>query len=79
MRVPDGGRPHGRELGTIERDDPWWRGSNDFDRLRWEERFYTCPKHRELQIHDEDLLRLALNPRPPVIMASRKAWDRSTS
>jgi hypothetical protein len=67
----DGGKPHGNEVGQIERDgfpDLWFRGGN-YDGLRWEERHHTCPKHGELQIHDEDVLRLALNPSPPVIMA----------
>lgn len=68
--VLDGGKPHSKEIGHIERDDlDFANGVVTFDRLREEERHYVCDKHRELQIHDEDVLRLALNPSPPVIMA----------
>lgn len=66
----DGGKPCGNRLGMIEREDlDFARGFVTFDRLRWEERHYDCLKHGAMQIHDEDLLRLALNPSPPVIMA----------
>jgi hypothetical protein len=70
-RVPDGGRPCGKEVGTIDRPgfsgSEWYRDS----RLRWEERHHVCPKHGALQVHEEDMLRLTLNPDPPVIMAPR--------
>lgn len=57
-------------LGAIPRDDlDFAHGVVTFDRLRWEERFYTCPDHGPMQVHDEDLTRLALNPSRPVIMA----------
>lgn len=63
--VFDGRKPCGRNLGTIKR-----KGfPENHDGLLWEERHYTCLKHGALQVHDEDLLRLALNPSPPVIMA----------
>ena len=60
--VSDGGKPCRRKLGTIERDTPWFRGGNDYDGLLWEERHYPCPKHGAMQVHDEDLVRRALNP-----------------
>ena len=70
--VSDGGKPCRRDVGTIEREgfeDPgWFRGGN-YDGLRWEERHYVCPKHGALQVHDEDLLRRALNPGRPWILA----------
>jgi hypothetical protein len=75
--VLDGGKPCGKELGAIEREDlDFANGVFTFERLRWDERFYRCLKHGPLQIHDEDLLHRALNPRRPVIMA-RRAVDRS--
>jgi hypothetical protein len=52
-------------VGTIIRGPGWFRGVNDYDGLRWEERFYECRKHGALQVHDEDLLRRALNPERP--------------
>ena len=69
--VFDGGKPHGSELGTIIRGPGWFRGANDYDGLRWEERFYECPKHGALQVHGENLLHAALNPDRHVIMATR--------
>ena len=66
----DGGKPHGNEVGQIEREDlDYAKGVVTFGRLRWEERHHTCPKHGALQVHEQDLLHLALNPSPPVIMA----------
>jgi hypothetical protein len=72
----DRGKPCGRKLsGTIEREDlDYAKGVVTFDRLRWEERHYTCPKHGAMQVHDEDLLRLAMNPSRPVIMARSVEW-----
>jgi hypothetical protein len=71
--MPDGGRPCGRELGPqIDRrgfPGPEWFRDGNYDRLSWEERHRSCPKHGPMQIFDEDLLRRALNPEPPVIMA----------
>lgn len=62
--MSDGGGPHGKELGAIQRQDlDFAAGRFTFQRLRWDERDYTCDKHGALQIHDEDLLRLALKPR----------------
>jgi hypothetical protein len=61
--VFDGGKPCRNEVGQIERrgfPDLWFRGGN-YEGLRWEERHYECLKHGELQVHDEDLLRRALN------------------
>jgi hypothetical protein len=72
--VSDGGRPCGRTLGAIAREGfagPEWFRGGDYDGLEWWERQYECPKHGTLQIHDEDLLRRALNPKRPVIMAHR--------
>jgi hypothetical protein len=68
--VLNGGKPCGRRLEPqIEREDlNFAKGIVTFDPLRWQERFYDCPKHGAMQVHDEDLLRLALNPSPPVIM-----------
>ena len=60
----DGGKPCGNNVGEIERT-----GLPENYGLLWEERHYTCPKHGALQVHEQDLLRLALNPLPPVIMA----------
>ena len=60
------------KLGAIEREsfpDLFYRGQNDYDGLRWEERHYTCPKHGALQVHDQDLLHAALNPKRRRIMA----------
>jgi len=58
-----GGKPCGNKVGTIPRDDlDFANGVVTFDRLRWEERHYSCPKHGALQVHDEDLLHPALNP-----------------
>lgn len=75
--VSDGGKPCGNELGAIPREDlDFAHGVFTFERLRWEERHYECDKHGPVQVHDEDLLRRALNPRRPVIMA-RRAVDRS--
>jgi hypothetical protein len=59
-----------RELGTIKRrgfPDLWFR-DGDYG-LRWEERHYVCRKHGAMQIHEEDLLRRALNPSRRDIMA----------
>jgi hypothetical protein len=68
--VSDGGKPCRNNLGAFARDDlDFDRGVVTFDRLREEERHYVCPKHGAMQVHDEDLLRLALNPSPPVVMA----------
>jgi hypothetical protein len=71
--VSDRGKPCGRELGAkIQREGfpgPQWFRDGDYERLRWEERHRTCPKHGAVQVREEDLLRLALNPEPPVIMA----------
>lgn len=68
--VLDGGKPCGNELGAITREDlDFAHGVFTFAPLRWEERHYVCDKHRGLQIHDQDLTHLALNPSPPVIMA----------
>jgi hypothetical protein len=68
--VLDGGKPCGNDVGTIPRGDlDFAHGVVTFDRLREEERHYVCDKHRDLQVHDQDLLRLALKPNPPVIMA----------
>jgi hypothetical protein len=59
-----GGKPCGNKVGTIERDDlDFANGVVTFDRLRWEERRYSCDDHGSLQVYDEDLLRLALKPR----------------
>jgi hypothetical protein len=64
-----------KELGTFEREDlDFAHGVFTFERLREEERHYECDKHGPMQILDEDLLRLALNPSPPVIMARSPAW-----
>ena len=64
------GRPCRHKVGTIPRDDlDFAHGVVTFDRLRWEERHYVCPKHGAMQVHDEDLLRLALKPRKRVIRA----------
>jgi hypothetical protein len=60
--VFDGGKPCRRKLGTIERDTPWFRSGNDCDGLLWEERHYSGPKHGAMQVHDEDIVRRALNP-----------------
>jgi hypothetical protein len=73
--VFDGGKPCGNSVGAIERDGfpgpQWFKGGN-YDRLRWEERHYACDKHGDLQIHDEDLLHLALKPRKRYsVMATR--------
>jgi hypothetical protein len=61
-----GGKPCGNKVGTIEREGfpgpLWFRGGN-YERLRWEERDYTCDKHGALEVYEEDLLRLALKPR----------------
>jgi hypothetical protein len=66
----DGGKPCGNKVGAFARDDlDFARGVVTFDRLREGERYYDCPDHGKLQIHNEDVLRLALNPSPPVIMA----------
>ena len=52
--VFDGGKPHGKELGAIKRQDlDLAEGRVTFDRLRWEERLYKCPDHGAMQIHDE--------------------------
>jgi hypothetical protein len=62
--VSDGGKPCGRKVGTLDKSgfpDEWFRNGN-YDRLTDEERHYHCPKHDALQIHEEDLLRRALNP-----------------
>lgn len=68
--VLDGGKPHGNDVGTILRDDlDFAHGVVTFDRLREDERHHVCGKHGALQVHDEDLLHLALKPNPPVIMA----------
>jgi hypothetical protein len=68
--VLDGGKPCGNKVGAIARDDlDFARGVVTFERLRWEERHYVCPDHGQLQVLDEDLLRRALNPSRPVIMA----------
>lgn len=73
--VLDRGKPHGREIGAFSREDlDFARGVFTFEMLRWEERHYTCPKHGAMQVHDEDLLRLALKPSPPVIMARSVEW-----
>jgi hypothetical protein len=73
--VFDRGKPHGREVGAIPREDlDFAEGRVSFDRLRWKERHYKCDKHGDLQVHDEDLLRLALKPNPPVIMARSVEW-----
>lgn len=74
------GKPHGVELRTIDvpgfPGDEWYRGGN-YERLRWEDRFYNCPKHGTLQIHEADLLHRALNPRKPVLLATDpRTWDR---
>lgn len=50
---------------------PEWYRDGNFERLRWDERHYVCPKHGALMIHEEGLLRRALNPGRPVIMATR--------
>jgi hypothetical protein len=73
--VFDGGKPCGNSVGTIERDGfpgpQWFKGGN-YESLRWEERHYACDKHGDLQIHDEDLLQLALKPRKRYsVMATR--------
>jgi len=66
----NGGRPHGRKLGETKRHDlDFAHGVVTFDRLRWEERHYECTDHGAMQVHDEDLLRLALKSNPPVLMA----------
>jgi hypothetical protein len=44
-------------------------GAGNLEALLWEERHYVCPKHGAMQVHEQDLLRLALNPSPPVIVA----------
>ena len=73
--VFDRGKPCGREVGTIRREDlDFAEGVVNFGRLRWEERHYVCPKHGAMQVHDEDLLHLALKPSPPVIMARSVEW-----
>jgi hypothetical protein len=73
--VLDRGKPCGREVGTIKRKDlDFAEGRFTFDELRWEERHSTCDKHGAMQVHDEDLSRLALKPSPPVIMARSVEW-----
>jgi hypothetical protein len=68
--VFNGGKPCGNNVGTIRRPDlDFAHGVVTFDRLREEERHYVCPDHGPCQVTDEDLLRLALNPSRPVIMA----------
>jgi hypothetical protein len=69
--VSDGGEPCRKEIGAIWLEgfpDHWFRGGN-FDPLSSEERHHRCPKHGAMQIHEEDLLRRALNPGRLVIMA----------
>jgi hypothetical protein len=66
--VSDGGKPCGRNLGAIESEGfpgPEWFHGGNYDRLRWDERHYVCPRHGAVQIHEEDLLRRALNPARP--------------
>jgi hypothetical protein len=67
VRCPvfDGGKPHGRKLGTIVRE------TLPGPRLRWDERYYRCDKQGAMQVHDEDMLRLALNSRVHEDVASR--------
>jgi hypothetical protein len=68
--VSDGGKPCRNKLGAIEREDlDFAHGVVTFDRLRWEERHYVCPKHGAMQVLDEDLLHRALNPSRRVIVA----------
>jgi hypothetical protein len=72
--VSDGGKPCGHKVGAIDKPGfpgPLWFRGGDYDGLQWEERHYRCPKHGALLVHEEDLLRRALNPRRPVIMAMR--------
>jgi hypothetical protein len=74
--VSDGGKPHGQKIGEIDRPGfpgPRWFRGGDYDGLRLAERQHACPKHGAVYIHNEDLLRLALKPNPPVIMAVREA------
>lgn len=78
--VMDRGKPHGIELGepidVPGFPDQWYRAGN-YERLRWENRFWNCPKHGALQIHEADLLRRALNPRKPVLLATDpRKWNR---
>ena len=61
--VLDGGKPCSNKVGAIKRRDlDFAHGVVSFDPLRWEERFYSCPKHGALQIHDQNLSYRALNP-----------------
>lgn len=59
--VLDGGTPCLRPLGEIELPgfpgDEWLR---NFKGLRWDERDYVCPKHRAVQIHEQDVMHAAL-------------------
>jgi hypothetical protein len=78
--VLDGGKPCRAQLGKIDRPGfpgPEWFRDGNYERLRWEERHYVCSKHGAVQVHEEDLLRRALNPSRRVILAVRNsARDR---
>lgn len=72
----DGGKPCGGKLGTIELEGfpgPEWFRDGNYDRLAWEERHYVCPKHGAMQVHEAELLHLALiaggRPNRRMIMA----------
>jgi hypothetical protein len=75
--VLDRGKPCGRKIGSIERKGfpgPEWFRDGNYDRLAWEERHYDCPKHGAMQVHEADLLHLALKPRRRVIVATSVEW-----
>jgi hypothetical protein len=71
----DGGKQCGLELDTI--DVPgfpgpvWFRGGN-YERLRPEERFFECPQHGPVQIHETDLLNRSLKTGRDAVRAKRR-------
>jgi hypothetical protein len=67
--VKDGaGKTCMKDLGEIDLpgfpSSSWYR-NGEYQRLRWDERDYDCPKHGAVQIHEVDVLHEALRPGPP--------------
>jgi hypothetical protein len=66
--IKDGGKTCFVELGVIDLPgfpSSSWYQDGRYQRLKWDERDYDCPKHGALQIHEVDVLHEALRPGPP--------------